>query len=212
MLLADLLFFAGRRYFERYYGITLAEATVFGILRRYGLNRFPGRVGRRSITMYRSAQHVPGHHVSISRSLGKDGKPIRRYQYTAGGLGVVSGSSATDSFHLGPVGYRRRYYILRSHCPEVTGALNQNTFPIVPPNLSRERGSASRGSFLLLKILPRSLYPIYKKKRKRLEEEILIRELEKEKHFLDADERVSKRRDLPTVGLLVGSSHERRHN
>ena len=106
MLLADLLFFAGRRYFERYYGITLAEATVFGILRRYGLNRFPGRVGRRSITMYRSAQHVPGHHVSISRSLGKDGKPIRRYQYTAGGLGVVSGSSATDSFHLGPVGYR----------------------------------------------------------------------------------------------------------
>ena len=104
--------------------------------------------------------------MSISRSLGKDGKPIRRYQYTAGGLGVVSGSSATDSFHLGPVGYRRRYYILRSHCPEVTGALNQNTFPIVPPNLSRERGSASRGSFLLLKILPRSLYPIYKKNAK----------------------------------------------
>ena len=172
MLLADLLFFAGRRYFERYYGITLAEATVFGILRRYGLNRFPGRVGRRSITMYRSAQHVPGHHVSISRSLGKDGKPIRRYQYTAGGLGVVSGSSATDSFHLGPVGYRRRYYILRSHCPEVTGALNQNTFPIVPPNLSRERGVGQQGKFSTVKNPTTKSVSDLQEERKRLEEKI----------------------------------------
>ena len=203
MLLADLLFFAGRRYFERYYGITLAEATVFGILRRYGLNRFPGRVGRRSITMYRSAQHVPGHHVSISRSLGKDGKPIRRYQYTAGGLGVVSGSSATDSFHLGPVGYRRRYYILRSHCPEVTGALNQNHISNRPSEPVTGKRVGQQGKFSTVKNPTTKSVSDLQEERKRLEEEILIRELEKEKHFLDADERVSKRPRF-TYRRLIG--------
>ena len=35
-------------YLERYHGITIAEATVYRILRRHGLNLLPSRVGRRA--------------------------------------------------------------------------------------------------------------------------------------------------------------------
>lgn len=74
-------------YLERYHGITIADATVYRILRRHGLNRLPTRVGRRAVHTHRYAKQVPGHHVQVDvtflKLLGKNGTTTRRYQYTA---------------------------------------------------------------------------------------------------------------------------------
>jgi transposase InsO family protein len=74
-------------YLERYHGIKISDAGVYRILRRNGMNRLPGRVGRRAVHTHRYAKQVPGHHVQVDvtflKLIGKDGKATRRYQYTA---------------------------------------------------------------------------------------------------------------------------------
>ena len=74
-------------YMERYHGISICDATVYRILRRHGLNRLPGRVGRRAVHTHRYAKQVPGHHVQVDVTFlklkRKDGKTVRRFQYTA---------------------------------------------------------------------------------------------------------------------------------
>jgi transposase InsO family protein len=65
----------------------ISDAGVYRILRRNGLNRLPRRVGRRAVHTHRYAKQVPGHHVQVDVTFltlkGKDGRQIRRFQYTA---------------------------------------------------------------------------------------------------------------------------------
>ncbi len=65
----------------------ISDAGVYRILRRNGLNRLPRRVGRRAVHTHRYAKQVPGHHVQVDVTFltlkGKDGRNIRRFQYTA---------------------------------------------------------------------------------------------------------------------------------
>jgi transposase InsO family protein len=74
-------------YLDRYHGIKICDATVSRILRRHGMNRLPGKVGRRAVHTKRYAKQVPGHHIQVDVKfltfLGKDEKKVRRYQYTA---------------------------------------------------------------------------------------------------------------------------------
>jgi transposase len=52
-------------YMERYHGIKICDATVYRILRRNGMSRLPGRVGRRAVHTHRYAKQVPGHHIQV---------------------------------------------------------------------------------------------------------------------------------------------------
>jgi len=74
-------------YMERYHGIRICDATVYRILRRTGMNRLPGRVGRRAVHTHRYAKQVPGHHIQVDvtflKLTRKDGRVVRRFQYTA---------------------------------------------------------------------------------------------------------------------------------
>ncbi len=74
-------------YLERYHGMKISDAGVYRVLRRNGLNRLPRRVGRRAVHTHRYAKQVPGHHVQVDVTFltlkGKDGRNIRRFQYTA---------------------------------------------------------------------------------------------------------------------------------
>ena len=74
-------------YLARYHGITIADATVYRILRRHGLRRLPNRVGRRAVHTHRYEKQVPGHHVQVDVKFltlqGPAGQRVRRYQYTA---------------------------------------------------------------------------------------------------------------------------------
>ena len=72
---------------ERSHGIRISDASVYRICRRHGMNRLPGRVGRRAIHTHRYEKQVPGHHVQVDVTFltlkRKRGKPVRRFQYTA---------------------------------------------------------------------------------------------------------------------------------
>ncbi len=74
-------------YLERYHGMKISDAGVYRMLRRNELNRLPRRVGRRALHTHRYAKQVPGHHVQVDETFltlkGKDGRNIRRFQYTA---------------------------------------------------------------------------------------------------------------------------------
>ena len=74
-------------YLERYHGMKISDAGVYRVLRRNGLNRLPRRVGRRAVHTHRYAKQVPGHHVQVDVTFltlkRKDGRNIRRFQYTA---------------------------------------------------------------------------------------------------------------------------------
>jgi len=74
-------------YLQRYHGIKISDATAYRICRRHGLNRLPGRVGRRAVHTHRYAKQVPGHHVQVDVTFltlkTKRGRQIRRFQYTA---------------------------------------------------------------------------------------------------------------------------------
>jgi len=74
-------------YLERYHGIKISDASVYRICRRNGLNRLPGRVGRRAVHTHRYAKQVPGHHVQVDVKFlnlqGPGNRAIRRFQYTA---------------------------------------------------------------------------------------------------------------------------------
>jgi|GEM_PF-634328 len=74
-------------YMERYHGIRVAFSSVYRILVRHGVNRFPNRVGCRALHTRRYAKQFPGHHVQVDVKIlslaTPDGKKTRRFQYTA---------------------------------------------------------------------------------------------------------------------------------
>ena len=74
-------------YLARYHDIKISDAGVYRILRRNGLNRLPRGTRVRKIHTQRYEQKVPGHQIQVDVKFlifqGKDGKTIKRYQYTA---------------------------------------------------------------------------------------------------------------------------------
>jgi transposase/transposase-like protein len=74
-------------YLARYHDIKISGAGVSRILKRNGLNRLPRGTRLRKVHTTRYQQQVPGHQIQVDVKFlifrGKDGKPIKRYQYTA---------------------------------------------------------------------------------------------------------------------------------
>jgi transposase InsO family protein len=74
-------------YLARYHAITISDAGVYRILRRNGISRLPGGTRVRKIHTQRYQQQVPGHQIQVDVKFlkfeGKDGKSVKRYQYTA---------------------------------------------------------------------------------------------------------------------------------
>jgi transposase InsO family protein len=74
-------------YLARYHGIKISDAGVYRILRRCGLSRLPRGTRVRKIHTTRYQKQVPGHQIQVDVKFltfqRKDGKSIRRYQYTA---------------------------------------------------------------------------------------------------------------------------------
>lgn len=76
-------------YLKRYHGITVSPSAVRNVLVRYGLNRLPKNQRKRTIeSRYkRYEKQVPGHRIQVDVKfldfVGKDGRKIRRFQYTA---------------------------------------------------------------------------------------------------------------------------------
>jgi IS30 family transposase len=74
-------------YLERYHGIKTSCSSVYRTLVRQGLRQLPKGSDRRAIHTRRYAKEVPGHHVQVDVKFislkTDDGKPIRRFQYTA---------------------------------------------------------------------------------------------------------------------------------
>ena len=74
-------------YLTRYDDIRISDAGVYRILKRNGLNRLPRGTRLRKVHTIRYQQQIPGHQIQVDVKFlffrGKDGKPIKRYQYTA---------------------------------------------------------------------------------------------------------------------------------
>ena len=74
-------------YLACYHDIKISGAGVSRILKRNGLNRLPRGTRLRKVHTTRYQQQVPGHQIQVDVKFlifrGKDGKPIKRYQYTA---------------------------------------------------------------------------------------------------------------------------------
>ena len=74
-------------YLARYHDIKISGAGVSRILKRNGLNRLPRGTRLRKVHTTRYQQQVPGHQIQVDVKFlifrGKDGKPIKHYQYTA---------------------------------------------------------------------------------------------------------------------------------
>jgi len=74
-------------YLERYHSIKISDATVYRILRRNGVSRLPGKVGRRAVHTSRYEKKVPGHHTQVDVKFlsfkAKSSATVKRYQYTA---------------------------------------------------------------------------------------------------------------------------------
>ena len=74
-------------YLERYHGIKISESTVSRVLKAHGLSRLPKTAPIRSLHTKRYAKKVPGHHVQVDvkflKLKYKEGKTVKRYQYTA---------------------------------------------------------------------------------------------------------------------------------
>jgi len=74
-------------YMARYHAVRMSDATVYRILRRHGLNRLPRGTRVRKIHTRRYNKQVPGHHIQMDVKfltlIGKGGKQVRRFQYTA---------------------------------------------------------------------------------------------------------------------------------
>ena len=71
----------------RYHDIKISDADVYRILRRNGVSHLPRGTKLRKIHTIRYQKQVPGHQIQVDVKFltfkGKDGKPIKRYQYTA---------------------------------------------------------------------------------------------------------------------------------
>ncbi|PTM51505.1 hypothetical protein C8P69_110173 [Phreatobacter oligotrophus] len=74
-------------YLARYHTIKLSDAGVYRILKRHGLSRLPGGTRVRKVHTKRYEKQVPGHQIQFEVKFlkfdGKDGKPVKRYQYAA---------------------------------------------------------------------------------------------------------------------------------
>ena len=74
-------------YMARYHHMRVSDATIYRVLKRHGVNRLPGKVGRRKVHTKRYNKRVPGHHIQMDVKFlifkDKAGKNIKRYQYTA---------------------------------------------------------------------------------------------------------------------------------
>ena len=74
-------------YLARYHDIKISDAGVYRILKRNGLNRLPRGTRVRKIHTRRYEHKVPGHQIQVDVKFltfeGKDGRAIKRYQYTA---------------------------------------------------------------------------------------------------------------------------------
>ncbi len=74
-------------YLERYHGIKISPTGVYHVLKRNGLNRLPRNAKKRTVLTKRYEKQVPGHHIQVDVKFlifkGKDGKKLKRYQYTA---------------------------------------------------------------------------------------------------------------------------------
>jgi len=76
-------------YLKRYLNIQTSESSVYRILKRNGISRLPRCAKRRSpgskIKLYE--KQTPGHHVQMDvkflRFKNKEGRKLKRYQYTA---------------------------------------------------------------------------------------------------------------------------------
>ena len=76
-----------RYYLERYHAIKISESTVSRVLKAHGVNRLPKTAPRRALHTKRYAKTVPGHHVQVDvkflKLKDREGKTVKRYQYTA---------------------------------------------------------------------------------------------------------------------------------
>ena len=74
-------------YLDRYHGIKISESRVTRVLRACGVSRLPKTAPRRALHTQRYAKKVPGHHVQLDVKFlqlkDQEGKPVKRYQYTA---------------------------------------------------------------------------------------------------------------------------------
>ena len=73
-------------YLERYHGITVSESSVTRILTKHGMARLKPGTPRRRLHSKRYNKKTPGHQVQVDVKINifmKDGKKIKRYQYTA---------------------------------------------------------------------------------------------------------------------------------
>ena len=74
-------------YLERYHGVRVSDAGVYRILKRHGLNRLPRGTRLRKVHTKRYSKQVPGHHIEMDVKFltfkGKQGRKIKRYQFTA---------------------------------------------------------------------------------------------------------------------------------
>ena len=65
----------------------MSDATIYRILKRNGLNCPPRQVLKRTVQTKRYSTVVPGHPIQMDVKFlifkAKDGKKIKRYQYTA---------------------------------------------------------------------------------------------------------------------------------
>lgn len=74
-------------YMDRYHGINISEFTVSRILKAHVVNRLPKSAPRRALHTKRYAKKVFGHQVQVDvkflKLIDAEGKPVRRFQYTA---------------------------------------------------------------------------------------------------------------------------------
>jgi len=74
-------------YMARYHQMRVSDATIYRVLKRHGVNRLPGKLVRRKVHTKRYNKQVPGHHIQMDVKFlifkNKDGRKIKRYQYTA---------------------------------------------------------------------------------------------------------------------------------
>ena len=71
----------------RYHQMWVSDATIYRVLKRYGVSRSPGKVGSRKVHTKRYNKQVPGQHIQMDVKFlifkNKAGKKLKRYQYTA---------------------------------------------------------------------------------------------------------------------------------
>jgi transposase InsO family protein len=74
-------------YLARYHAIKISESTVSRVLKAHGLSRLPKAAPRRALHSQRYAKTVPGHHIQVDVKFlqlkDREGKTVKRYQYTA---------------------------------------------------------------------------------------------------------------------------------